>query len=481
MREADAKRVDGAGAAGAGALRAGVIDLVPIGVGHGAFYAALYMDPDVMHHVGPPLTAAAASRAFTRVLAQTGAAPPRAHYWIARDATGVPCGLVALVRDRDAPASAELGMMLLPRVRGQGHGLASIRCIARHAFAELDVQRLWTRHHRDNTAATRLMVASRFRREPVTAGGPRRSWVLTRGDDAGSEPAASLLQSPGAPARLPAGPTATSMSQHGSLACVGTGMMLGAHLGPRARASIEQADVVFAAVSDPLVELWLQQMNPDVRSLQPLYREGKPRQQTYREMVAAMLGEVRAGRRVCGAFYGHPGVFAQVPHRAIAQARAEGFPAHMEPGVSAEDCLYADLGFDPGAFGCQHFETSQFMFYRRRIDPSAYLVLWQVALAGDRSIRRFATGPEHRRLLVERLVEDYPPDHGITLYEAATLPISTPRMEGMPLSQLVDAELSLQTTLVIPPAVPLQRDEAMLARIAQLDLAGPRGQATTAS
>src|SRR3546814_20289414 len=56
---------------------------------------------------------------------------------------------------------------------------------------------------------------------------------------------------------------------NGSLSCVGMGMMLGAHICPRARATIEQADVVFGAVSDPIVELWLQQMHPDVRSLQP--------------------------------------------------------------------------------------------------------------------------------------------------------------------------------------------------------------------
>jgi siroheme synthase len=261
------------------------------------------------------------------------------------------------------------------------------------------------------------------------------------------------------------------MTRQGSLACVGTGMMLGAHLAPRARASIEQADVVFVAVSDPLVELWLQQMHGDVRSLQPFYREGKPRHDTYREMVEAMLSEVRAGRRVCGAFYGHPGVFAGVPHRAIALARAEGFEAHMEPGISAEDCLYADLGIDPGTCGCQHYEASQFMFYRRRIDPSAYLVLWQVGVAGDRSVTRYGTGPAHRRLLVERLAEDYPADHPITLYEAATLAITLPRREGMPLSQLVEADLRLQTTLVIPPAVPMQRDQAMLDRIAQLDIA----------
>jgi len=246
-------------------------------------------------------------------------------------------------------------------------------------------------------------------------------------------------------------------------------MMLGAHIGPRARATIEHADVVFGAVSDPLVELWLQQMHPDVRSLQPCYAEGKSRHDTYREMVDAMLAEVRAGRQVCGAFYGHPGVFAQVPHAAISQARAEGYQAHMEPGISAEDCLYADLGIDPGQFGCQHFEASQFMFYRRRIDPSAYLVLWQVGVAGDRTVRRFSTGPAYRRLLAERLAADYPPGHEVTIYEAATLAISTPRMERVPLSRLAEAVLNMQSTLVVPPAMPLQRDETMLEMIRRLD------------
>lgn len=259
------------------------------------------------------------------------------------------------------------------------------------------------------------------------------------------------------------------MATKGSLACVGLGMMLGAHLAPRSRSHIEQADVVFALVSDPLVELWLQQLRPDVRSLQPYYAEGKKRTHSYHEMIEAMLAEVRAGRSVCGVFYGHPGVFAQVPHHAVGQSRDEGFDAHMEPGISAEDCLYADLGIDPGTFGCQHYEASQFMFYRRRIDPSAYLILWQIGIAGDRSLSRFATGADYRRLLVELLAPDYPPTHEVIAYEAATLPITTPRMGKMPLSGIIEAQLHLQTTLVIPPARPMQRNHAMLDRIAQLD------------
>lgn len=257
----------------------------------------------------------------------------------------------------------------------------------------------------------------------------------------------------------------------GCLACVGLGMMLGAHLSPRSRSHIEQADVVFGALSDPLVELWLQQMHPDVRSLQPYYAEGKSRLDTYRQMVEAMLVEVRAGRKVVGVFYGHPGVFALVPHKAIAQARAEGYVAVMEPGISAEDCLYADLGIDPGKVGCQHFEASQFMFYRRQVDPSAYLILWQVGIAGDRSYARFETGPEYRQVLVDVLARHYPAEHAVTVYEAATLPINAPRMDTVALRDLPSTALSMQSTLVIPPCRPLQADEDIIRRLAALDAA----------
>lgn len=248
-------------------------------------------------------------------------------------------------------------------------------------------------------------------------------------------------------------PTATA---RGQLACVGLGMMLGAHLTPRSRGWLEAADRVFVAASDALVEQWVATINPRIVSLQGLYAEGKPRQQTYREMAEAMLADVRAGQRVVGAFYGHPGVFAQVPHAAIAQARAEGFEAVMDPGISAEDCLYADLGLDPGTVGCAHFEASQLLFYRRVIDTSAWLVLWQIGLAGDRTYAVRASTVEQRQRMVDRLLRDYPADHPVTIYEAATLPIGRPRIDTVPLGELARATLHMHSTLVVPPARPLE-------------------------
>jgi len=238
----------------------------------------------------------------------------------------------------------------------------------------------------------------------------------------------------------------------GSIVCLGIGMTLGSHLSPLAKSYIEQADVVFSLMSDGIVEQWIDDMNPDTRSLQPYYQEGISREVTYTNMVNAILAEVANGKKVVGAFYGHPGVFACVPHRVIKQAKELGYFAQMEPGISAEDCLFADLSIDPGEFGCCHFEASQFMLYQRNIDPSAYLILWQVSIAGDTSLAKFSTGIDYRKILLNILSINYPSEHIVTLYEAPTLPIHLPRREQIKLSDLKTATLNPQTTLVIPPS-----------------------------
>ncbi len=258
-------------------------------------------------------------------------------------------------------------------------------------------------------------------------------------------------------------------SNTGSLVCVGPGMTLGAHMPARCRSHIEHADVVFTNCH-PIMERWLATMNKDTRSLQSLYADGKDRRVTYQEMVKLIMTEIRSGKSVVGAFYGHPGVFAQVPHAAIAQARKEGFSAHMEPGISAEDCLYADMGIDPGAYGSQHFEASQLMMFERVVDTSAYLFLWQIALAGDLTIAAKTSSAAQRQVLVSMLTEHYgyPEDHAVALYECPTLITDKTRIEWIPLNCLPEANLTLVTTLVVPPCKKLTKNTAILDKLHQL-------------
>ncbi len=254
------------------------------------------------------------------------------------------------------------------------------------------------------------------------------------------------------------------MSNNGSLVCVGPGMILGAHMTERCKNHIQQADVVFISCH-PIIERWIATMNPRTQSLQHFYGDDKDRRNTYREMQEAILTEVRKNKRVVGVFYGHPGVFAQVPHYSIRQAQEEGYQAWMEPGISADACLYADMGIDPGAYGCQQFEASQFMFYQRQLDPSAYVILWQLGHAGDLSLTPRLTGAPERQVLVDMLLEYYAPSHKVAIYESPFLPTQQPRIIWQRLDELPEADISLISTLVIPPGKRLIPNDEIVTRL----------------
>jgi diguanylate cyclase len=243
------------------------------------------------------------------------------------------------------------------------------------------------------------------------------------------------------------------------LVVVGSGIQLGRHLSARCLSEIQEAERVLV-LTDGAAFGMIAELRPDLIDLRVHYGTGKDRRQTYREMEATIMAEVRAGKRVCAVFYGHPGIFADVPHAVIRKAREAGFSARMEPGISSEACLYADLGIDPGRSGVQSIEATQFLLEDRQIDTRSLLLLWQVALTGDIACTRFHAEPAEIQKLVERLQLDYPADHEVILYEAARLSVEPFRAERLALRDLAAAHFEEYTTLVIPACAPRHPDLA---------------------
>jgi uncharacterized protein YabN with tetrapyrrole methylase and pyrophosphatase domain len=190
-------------------------------------------------------------------------------------------------------------------------------------------------------------------------------------------------------------------------------------------------------------------LNPRARSLEHCYVVGEPRRAAYGRMVEEILAPVREGRQVCAAFYGHPGVFVFPSHEAIAQARREGHPARMLPGISAEDCLFADLGIDPATAGCQSYEATGFLELRPAVETRAALVLWQVGVVGsaDHSAEAVAPGLD---ALVDALLQIYPGDHEVVVYEASQYPGIAPIVRPVGLAALTEA-VTPKSTLYVPP------------------------------
>jgi len=236
----------------------------------------------------------------------------------------------------------------------------------------------------------------------------------------------------------------------GSLTVVGTGIAFGVHLTPQARVAIERADDVFYLLAEGVSERWFAGLNINAHSLRHHYAVDRPRAETYELMIEQILAAVRVGKNVCAAFYGHPGVFATPSHESVRRARAEGFAASMLPAVSAEDCLFADLGVDPGDRGCQSYEATDFLRREPIFDTKVPLVLWQVALVG---VPTAVTRPNADGFaeLVAHLLRFYDEAHRVVLYEASPYPVGRAGIEEFTLGTVRKAELDGMSTLYVPP------------------------------
>ena len=237
----------------------------------------------------------------------------------------------------------------------------------------------------------------------------------------------------------------------GELLIVGTGIMFPGQMTLEAADFIKDADCVFYNVgTHPLATKWIKENSKKSFDLYQCYAEGKPRDESYREMVDMMVSSAANGMNAVGVFYGHPGVFVGPGFQAIQECRDKGIPARMIPGVSAVDCMFADLEVDPAQYGCVMLEASDYVLTNRRVDTTIPLILWQVGVVCVREFS-FERSNNNVDLLKDRLLEDYDPDHPIVCYVASTLAGSSPQVQVGTIGKLELLDISASTTCLIKP------------------------------
>jgi uroporphyrin-III C-methyltransferase len=247
--------------------------------------------------------------------------------------------------------------------------------------------------------------------------------------------------------------------RRGSLIVVGTGLMLARHATLETIEAIERAQHVFHLITNSATEAWIRRLNRKATSLGDCLQEGKPRSQSYSDMAGRIVDAVRDGQRVCAVFYGHPGVLVASGREAIARARRDGFDARMLPGISAEDCLLADLAVDTRLLCWQSYEATDFLLRRRRIDPTVALILWQAGLLGEPSVRSdMQARPERLRVLTDALLRHYSRRHPVVIYEAAEFPTCDPVIKHVTLAGLPRQAIYPKTTLYVTPRPTTKHD-----------------------
>lgn len=137
----------------------------------------------------------------------------------------------------------------------------------------------------------------------------------------------------------------------------------------------------------------------------------------------------------------------------------------MLPGISAEDCLLADLGIDTGPLGCQSFESTDFLLHRRKFDTSSHLILWQIRTIGDFTFSPYRNNKPTLRILEVFLEKYYGHHHNVCIYQASEYIICKPIIQYLPLSKLsTEGVINNASTLYVPPKTFVIKDDYNMAR-----------------
>ena len=137
------------------------------------------------------------------------------------------------------------------------------------------------------------------------------------------------------------------------------------------------------------------------------------------------------------------------------------------PGISAEDCLFADISIDLARHGCRSYEATDFLVNRRCADPTSALILWQIGVIGVSGIREqnHIWNQEGLAILLDVLLAVYRHDHEVVLYEASRFAVCDSIIERMPLASVLGSRVTTMSTLYIPPMREPTLDVAMLRRL----------------
>jgi precorrin-6B methylase 1 len=236
------------------------------------------------------------------------------------------------------------------------------------------------------------------------------------------------------------------MSKKGKLIVIGSGIKSIAHFTLESQAHLQQADIVLYAASDPVTDMWIEKQNPNSFDLYQYYGNTRNRIITYTQMIERVMMEVRAGKYVCALFYGHPGVFVTPSHNAIELARREGYEAEMLPGISAEDCLFADLGVDPSIPGLQTYEATDLLLRNRTINTDINAIIWQVGCVGDVGFKFHGYANEKLNVLLDHLDKFYSPDQVVYNYVASMFSMSHSKKDKYKLADFRRPEVAKEVT-----------------------------------
>lgn len=241
-----------------------------------------------------------------------------------------------------------------------------------------------------------------------------------------------------------------------TLLVAGTGIKYLSHLTVEVRSAVKTSDCIFYLLNEPAIKKWIYNNNKKSYCLNKLYFSCKKREDAYALIAENILKQFDEWQRIGFLIYGHPLFFSTIVENIIEKIDNSEIAIKILPGISALDCLVADLKFDPGRNGLQTYDATEFILYDHIIDSKSNLVLWQIGVIGCLQILHsnyinFDTQQQAISLLVSKLLDVYSDKHIVYLYVASQYPGVDYWLSEIELGLLKDIEIPRLATLYVPP------------------------------
>lgn len=241
-----------------------------------------------------------------------------------------------------------------------------------------------------------------------------------------------------------------------NLIIAGTGIKFLSHLTLEVKAVIETSSCVIFLLNEPAIKHWISKTAKKYISLDNTYFSTSLREDAYNKIADQVLDCLLDYDDVCFIIYGHPTIFSSITAEIKKRIKSNGVNLQVMPGISAMDCLFADLNIDPGMYGMKSYDASEFILYDQVFSATSHLILWQISIIGKSEIVKddeinINKQKKAIEILTSKLIQHYPFDYNIVLYIASQYPGSNFKVIHLKLNELIKTHIPRLATLYIPP------------------------------
>ena len=206
---------------------------------------------------------------------------------------------------------------------------------------------------------------------------------------------------------------------------------------------------------------------PRVTSLfESSYEESSHRLNAYHHMAARVLDAALDHPPVTFAIHGHPVVGVYAPFLIRDMAGLLNLEVQVLPGISAMDCLFAELMVDPCVTGMQMYEATDLLLRRRPLQPDVPALIWQIGCVETTLHTMRVSNSERFERLRDHLLRFYPADHQVSACYSSPHPLMPSTVYRFAVQELCEQAHLLHSgfTLFIPAATERPIEDTELLR-----------------